>query len=246
MNSAFVIAPVVGLFSALHCVGMCGGIVGALTFSLPERVRRDAGRLAAFTVAYNAGRILSYALAGGLFGWLGGLLFAADNAGAAALVLRLAAALVTVAVGLYIAGWLPRLARIEQLGEPLWRTLEPVGRRLLPVHTLWRALLYGAIWGWLPCGLVYSVLLLAATTTDPVSGGLVMIAFGLGTMPAMIATGVSASKIAQFMSGKRLGAGLLIIVLGLATIAMPVMKFASTGEDMQHGGHGHAMPPDSD
>ena len=97
-----------------------------------------------------------------------------------------------------------------------------------------QALGLGLIWGLLPCGLVYSVLLLAATTAEPSSGGLVMIAFGLGTMPAMIATGVSASKLAQFMSRRRVGAGLLIIALGLATIAMPVMKLSHSGEPMQH------------
>ena len=104
-----------------------------------------------------------------------------------------------------------------------------------------QALGLGLIWGWLPCGLVYSVLLLAATTTDAAAGGLVMLAFGIGTMPAMIATGVSASKIAQFMSGKRVGAGLLIVVLGLATIAMPVMKLTQSGDSMDHGSHGHMM-----
>jgi sulfite exporter TauE/SafE len=68
-----------------------------------------------------------------------------------------------------------------------------------------------------------------------------MVAFGLGTMPAMIATGISASKLAQFMSGKRLGAGLLIIVLGLATIAMPVMKFTSADGQMDHSQHGRML-----
>ena len=86
------------------------------------------------------------------------------------------------------------------------------------------------------------MLLLAATTADPASGALVMAAFGLGTTPAMLATGLSASKLAQFMNGKRLGAGLLIILLGLATIAMPAMKLAGTQEDSGHSGHNMSMP----
>jgi hypothetical protein len=89
---------------------------------------------------------------------------------------------------------------------------------------------------------VYSVLLLAATTTEPASGALVMAAFGLGTMPAMLATGLGASKLAQFMSGKRLGAGLLIVLLGLATIAMPAIKLAGTQEHSGHSGHNVSMP----
>jgi sulfite exporter TauE/SafE len=107
----------------------------------------------------------------------------------------------------------------------------------VPVESLPQALGLGLIWGWLPCGLVYSVLLLAATTTDPLAGGLVMIAFGFGTMPAMIATGMSASRLAQFMSGKRLGAGLLIVLLGIATIAMPVMSLSKSDGGMDHGHH---------
>ena len=147
MNTAYLIAPVVGLFSALHCVGMCGGIVGALTFSLPAQARQDLKRLLVFSLAYNVGRILSYTLAGALFGWLGALVFANGNAGLAAWLLRAAAAVVTVAVGFYIAGWFPRFASVERLGEPLWRALEPVGRRLLPVRTPARAVLFGAVWG---------------------------------------------------------------------------------------------------
>ena len=107
----------------------------------------------------------------------------------------------------------------------------------MPVETSAQALGLGFIWGLLPCGLVYSVLLIAATTTEPVDGALVMLAFGLGTMPAMVATGLSASKLAQFMSGKRLGAGLLIVLIGIATIAMPVIKLSGSQGHAGHGGH---------
>lgn len=220
MNSAYVIAPVVGLFSAMHCIGMCGGIVGALTFSLPERVRNEPRRLLAFTLAYNAGRIVSYALAGALFGWLGALVFAAANAGAAAWVLRLTAAVITVAMGLYIAGWLPRFARLERLGEPLWRTIEPWGRRLLPVHTLGRAVLYGAVWGWLPCGLVYAMLIAAPAQSSMLGGALYMTLFGLGTLPIMLGTGMLAGRLRGW-TGKtvlRQLAGLGVVALGLFTL----------------------------
>ncbi|MGB5578571.1 MAG: sulfite exporter TauE/SafE family protein, partial [Woeseiaceae bacterium] len=108
---------------------------------------------------------------------------------------------------------------------------------LLPVTSLPKALGLGLLWGWLPCGLVYSVLLLAASTANVVDGGLVMLAFGLGTSPAMIMTGLSASKLSQFMSRKRLGAGLLIILLGLLTLAMPVMKMSAGPSDTTHSQH---------
>lgn len=220
MNSAYVIAPVVGLFSALHCIGMCGGIVGALTFSLPERVRREPRRLLVFTLAYNAGRILSYALAGALFGWVGALVFAAGNTAAAARPLRLIAALVTVAMGLYIAGWWPRFARVERLGEPLWRLLEPLGRRLLPVHNLARATLYGAVWGWLPCGLVYAMLIAAPAQLSMLGGALYMALFGLGTLPVMLGSGLLAGRLRGWAGNAALRqlAGLGVIGLGLFTL----------------------------
>lgn len=220
MNTAYLIAPVVGLLSALHCVGMCGGIVGALTFSLPAHARRDMTRFLVFTLAYNIGRILSYALAGALFGWLGALVFASANAGVAAWLLRAVAALITVAVGFYIAGWFPRFARVEQIGEPLWRALEPVGRRLLPVRTPVRALLFGAVWGWLPCGLVYAMLLAAPAQSSAVGGAVYMALFGLGTLPVMLGTGLLAGRIRGF-AGKpapRLAGGLAVVGLGLFTL----------------------------
>ena len=113
----------------------------------------------------------------------------------------------------------------------------PAAKGLVPVENPLQALGLGLIWGLLPCGLVYSVLLLAATTTESSSGALVMIAFGLGTMPAMVATGVSASRLAQFMSRRRVGAGVLIILMGIATTAMPIMKLSDSADSMHHGMH---------
>jgi len=155
---------------------------------------------------------------------------------------RLASGVLIILVGLQLAfGW-RILAPLESAGAKLWNRIAPTAKGLVPVETATQALGLGLIWGWLPCGLVYSVLLLAATTTEPARGALVMAAFGLGTMPAMLATGLSASKLAQFMSGKRLGAGLLIVLLGLATIALPAMKLAGTQEHSGHSGHNMSMP----
>ena len=190
-------------------------------------------------VAYNAGRVLSYAFLGVLVAVLGKTVVAGIPDIAAPV--RFASGMLIILVGLQLAfGW-RILAPLESAGAKIWNRIAPAAKGLVPVESLAQALGLGLIWGWLPCGLVYSVLLLAATTAEPTSGGLVMVAFGLGTMPAMIATGISASKLAQFMSGKRLGAGLLIIVLGLATIAMPVMKFTRADRQMDHGQHGRMM-----
>jgi len=186
-------------------------------------------------IAYNLGRILSYAFLGVAVALLGKTAVASIPDLAAPV--RLASGVLIILVGVQLAfGW-RILTPLENAGARLWKRIAPAAKGLVPVETTTQALGLGLIWGWLPCGLVYSVLLLAATTAEATGGGLVMIAFGLGTMPAMIATGVSASKLAQFMSGKRLGAGLLIILLGLATIAMPVMKLSGTQDHSGHGGH---------
>jgi sulfite exporter TauE/SafE len=155
---------------------------------------------------------------------------------------RFASGALIIFVGLQLAFDWRILSPLENAGAGLWRKVAPAAKALVPVETHLQALGLGLVWGCLPCGLVYSVLLLAATSAEPASGGLVMIAFGLGTMPAMVATGVSASKLAQFMSGKRLGAGLLIILIGIATIAMPVMKFAKS-DDTPHSHHSMTQEP---
>jgi sulfite exporter TauE/SafE len=211
---------------------MCGGISGL--FAVNANV---ASLRAQFTkaIAYNLGRILTYAIIGAAVAVLGKSAVASIPALMAPI--RLASGVLIVFVGLQLAfGW-RILAPLENAGARLWKRIAPAAQGLVPVNTIPQALGLGLIWGWLPCGLVYSVLLLAATTAQPAGGGLVMIAFGLGTMPAMVATGVSASKLAQFMSGKRMGAGLLIVLLGLATIAMPVMKLTGIQGQSGHGGH---------
>ena len=220
MTSSYLLAFVVGMFSALHCVGMCSGVVGALSYSLPERIRSDWSRFVVFALAYNLGRVLSYSVAGALFGALGGAMIEVGAQLWLRDLLRWLAAAIMVGIGLYIAGWLPRFAALERIGEPLWRWLQPVGRRLLPVTTLLRALIYGAIWGWLPCGLVYSMLLSTPAQGEPIAGALFMALFGIGTLPVMLATGFFAGRLYRFTEDSRLRvvSGLSVVGLGLFTL----------------------------
>ena len=208
------------MLSALHCVGMCGGVAGALSYSLPERILNDWSRFAAFALAYNLGRILSYALAGALFGALGGVVFEAGSRLWLQDLLRWSAAAIMVGIGLYIAGWFPRFSRLERIGEPLWHRLQPIGRRLVPVTTLPRALIYGAVWGWLPCGLVYSMLLSTPAQGEPAAGAVFMALFGAGTLPVMLGTGLFAGRLYRFIGDSRLRvvSGLTIVALGLFTL----------------------------
>lgn len=192
-------ALAVGFLGGVHCVGMCGGIVGALSFGLPQGTRTGLAAQWPFLLAYNAGRIGSYALVGALaggFGWFAANLVAVN---AAQTVLSALAGLFMIALGFYLAGWWRGLARIERAGGAVWRKLEPFGRRLMPVRTTAQALRLGIIWGWLPCGLVYSVLVWTLTAGGAAEGALLMAAFGLGTLPNLLVMGVFAARLAGFV-----------------------------------------------
>ncbi|WP_237045042.1 sulfite exporter TauE/SafE family protein [Aquipseudomonas alcaligenes] len=209
-------ALILGLLGGGHCLGMCGGLMGALTLAIPPEQRARRLRL---LLAYNLGRILSYAAAGlliGLAGW-------AVASSPAAMLLRVLAGLLLIAMGLYLAGWWSGLTRIEALGRHLWRHLQPVASRLMPVSSLPRALLLGAVWGWLPCGLVYSTLLWASSQGSPGESALLMLAFGLGTWPVLLATGMAAERLTALLRrrGVRIAGGLLVILFGIWTLPGP-------------------------
>jgi len=217
------LAFTVGLFSAVHCIGMCGGIMGALSFGLPPQLRQNNARFFSFLLVYNGGRILSYAVAGALIGFLGSALLDFLGPGQGHRWLQWFAAFIMVLIGLHVAGWLPRLAQIERIGVPLWRLLEPFGRRLMPVQSIPQALIYGVVWGWLPCGLVYTMLISTATKVGPVNGALYMAAFGLGTLPSVMATGLLAGRLYRYAQNPYLKVmvGLIIIAIGLLTLWFP-------------------------
>ncbi|HFL2187039.1 TPA: sulfite exporter TauE/SafE family protein [Pseudomonas putida] len=209
-------ALVLGLLGGGHCLGMCGGLMGALTLAIPPEQR---GRRLRLLLAYNLGRILSYASAGlllGLAGW-------AVASSPAALALRVVAALLLIAMGLYLAGWWSGLTRIEALGRGLWRHIQPLASRLLPVSSLPRALLLGALWGWLPCGLVYSTLLWAASQGNAGYSAALMLAFGLGTWPVLLATGLAAERVNALLRRRsvRVAGGVLVMLFGMWTMPGP-------------------------
>ncbi|WP_456374425.1 sulfite exporter TauE/SafE family protein [Thiolapillus sp.] len=217
MEIGYLGAFLMGLFGALHCVGMCGSIMGVLTFSLPRETRQHAGRLLGYLGYYNFGRIISYCLAGSLAGAFGSGLLLRVSPQYGHSILLLFATILMVAVGFYLAGWFPGLAHIERAGAPIWRKLEPLGRKLLPVKSPLQALLYGLIWGWLPCGLVYSALFIALGQGSAFQGAVFMLLFGLGTLPAVVTTGVFADQIMRIARNPRMRiiAGIALIVFAL-------------------------------
>lgn len=206
-----------GLFSGLHCLGMCGSIIGSLTLSLKREIRENKKALIPFIFSYNLGRISSYTIGGLLAGLAEHVLTLPFGEGHGHRFLQIISALVMLGAGLHIAGWFPRFAYIEKFGGNVWKKIEPYGSRLIPVETLPRAFFFGMIWGWLPCGLVYTALALAATTGDVARSGMTMLAFGLGTMPAVMGVGIVTSWMVRLSNMKnfRQLAGLTLIILAL-------------------------------
>ena len=185
----------VGLLGGGHCAGMCGGIVGAVSLSLPGTRPRLP-----FLLAYNGGRILSYTLAGLLAGAVGASSFFLGHIVPVQKILYGVSSVMLVLLGLYLAGIWHGVTYIEGVGSGLWRRLQPLSKRLLPVRSAWQAVLLGAVWGWLPCGLVYSVLVAALAAGSAWQGGLLMLAFGLGTLPTLLAMGMAAVKLKKCCS----------------------------------------------
>lgn len=220
LTSAFLL----GLFSTLHCVGMCGGIIGALSLSLPVEIRNSRPKLFTFVLTYNLGRIISYSLAGLIAGAIGTSALQSAGFDQGHTILRIIGVLMMIAIGLYLTGWLPQLASVEKMGIPIWRRLEPIGRKLVPVVSLPKALAYGLIWGWLPCGLVYFVLIWALTAGDALHGALIMLAFGLGTLPTLITAGFMTSWITRFAHSTRARqvVGLLIVIMAIGSFFIPM------------------------
>ncbi len=222
-------AFIIGLLGAGHCLGMCGGITAALSFAVRSHSRASRIML---LVAYNVGRVGSYALMGALL------------AGAAASlpeqslpVLQVLSGVLLILLACYLSGLWRVLTVLERAGQRLWRYVQPVGQRLMPVTKPWQALALGMVWGWLPCGLVYSALAFSAVQADALSGGVSMLAFGLGTWPAVLSGGLLADTLRPILQAPafRYGAALLMLALGLWT-------FANMGA---HGAHHHGHELDA-
>ncbi len=230
-----VAAFMIGVLGSTHCIGMCGGIVGSLTMGLPESKRQSVLKLLPYLLTYNAGRLFSYSLAGLLVGFMSSSLGKFFQIGSFPIG-GLVGGLFMIALGIYIGGWLQTMAPLEKLGGILWRKIEPYGRRFIPVKTLGQALGMGLLWGWLPCGLVYSTLALSATSGNAIDSAMLMLAFGLGTLPMLLVMGGLAEKLQRFTRNKwtRYIAGILLIAFG-AMILMKVMGGGHMGSGHQHG-----------
>lgn len=212
-----------GIAGSAHCILMCGGLAGAL--SMRSRSVAPAGTAWRDASLYHIGRVGGYATAGALFGLFGATLQSAVNLPLLATSARLAAGLLVILVAVRVLFGLNALAGIERLGARFWKLVQPLAKQAASSPGSGRSLLLGLLWGWLPCGLVYSVLLLAALTGSAARGAGIMLAFGLGTMPAMLTSSACAARLSDWTrrrATRQLGGALLLIFgVWMAWAAIP-------------------------
>ncbi|GGW71137.1 hypothetical protein GCM10008111_29060 [Alishewanella tabrizica] len=203
---------------------MCGGIVAALQMAMPATDRAEKFRLQLFL---SLGRLTTYAVFGGLVGYFGAS--AMSLAGISLLWLRLVAGLLLIAMALYIARLWFGLTQLERLGQRLWRHVQPYTKALLPLNSPSKAYRYGVLWGFLPCGLVYSTLSWSLASGSAAAGALLMFMFGLGTLPALLSFGAAANALTTLKNQPsfRYIAALLLALYGGYTIwlALPRLVF---------------------
>jgi hypothetical protein len=214
----------VGLLGSVHCAGMCGGIVSAFSVVPPRRfpvavvtLRSAPSEALLRVLAYNGGRIASYAAAGALAGGLAAGARALTGLAAIETVGYWLANLLLVVLGLYLMDAWRGLAHVEQLGQRAWRRIEPLTVRLLPLDSPPKLVALGAVWGWLPCGMVYSVLLTAVLSGSALSGAAVMLAFGLGTLPMLVTIGMLGAPLRSWIQRRavRVASGLVVFGYGM-------------------------------
>jgi sulfite exporter TauE/SafE len=230
-TTPYLTAFLTGLLGGVHCVGMCGGIAGALAQGIAPELRQRSSTILPITLGYNLGRLFSYTLAGALVGYLG------YNAGNVTeqykgwMTLRIVAGVFMIVLGLYLGRWWFGLIKIEQLGGRLWQRISGLTKKLLPVRHAYQAISLGALWGWLPCGLVYSMLVFSFAAGGWLQGAGFMLSFGLGTLPVLLGVGMAAGRITTVLQTPMLRylAGLLVISFGVWTIIATVMTQANVG-----------------
>jgi sulfite exporter TauE/SafE len=227
----------IGLLGGAHCMGMCGGIMGALTMGVADT---NYQKRMYFIVLYNVGRISSYLL----IAWIFYLFIDRIQIYFSIQFMRFIAGCLLIAMGLYLANWWRGLVYLEKAGAYLWRYVQPFSRSLLPVKSPYQALFLGAVWGWLPCGLIYSALAYAVAADSALQAVITMLAFALGTLPAVMASGLLAERLVTLVKNTsiRQGMAVLIIVFGVWTLVIAQQHRHHTAASAPMGEAQHHHP----
>jgi uncharacterized protein len=212
----------IGLVGSGHCLGMCGGISSVLSLGSQDVSGRtiSPSRKLLIPLFYNIARLMSYMLFGAVFGGFSATIADMASVNQSFVILRMLAALLMIVLGLYLGRWWLGLLVIERAGQSLWRLISPFANRLLPLRSVWYAFPLGLLWGWLPCGLVYSMLTWSAASGSAFAGAMTMGVFGLGTLPAMLLIGFGASLKSSWLIGGRFKKTLAIFVIAYGSYTL--------------------------
>lgn len=227
MSLDFYSAFLIGLLGSGHCLGMCGGITTMLTTAIKPintspntATHTSKNNKTLLVICYHFGRILSYSFIGFIVAFTGSM--ASKSIGLPLQILHIIAGVFLILLGLYIGQWLYWLTYIEKLGKYIWQVISPSAKKLLPVQTSPQAFLLGVLWGWLPCGLVYSTLTWSLASGSGFQGASIMFAFGLGTLPALIALSFGLPFINQLITSNlfRKASAILLILWGINSLTI--------------------------
>ena len=218
-------AIILGLMGASHCISMCGGIIGSLSLATDQNQSKWSR-----IVSYQFGRITSYAL----FGLIAGILGQQASQLSTFPILKYISAILLLLMGLYVSRVWMLLTVFEKAGKLLWNKISPLSKKLLPVTSIKQAILLGALWGWLPCGLVYTSLGYAVTTANPIDSALFMLAFGVGTLPATLVAGAASLTLKEWLNKKPIRMLSALVFIGLGSYMLFELLTAST---MTHHHH---------
>lgn len=218
-TSQLISALIMGLLGSGHCLAMCGGVASSLTLAV-----KDKSQVKRYTLLYNLGRTLSYCIAGALAAGISQQF--ASRSTTFSFALSVLSGVFMILVGLYIMRLTFSLNWIEKVGKfAIWQHLVKLNKRLLPVNSNAKALAYGMLWGWLPCGLVYSALLFSISMQSAVYGASFMLLFAIGTLPAMVGLAFAADKFKQILNHNavRMVFGNIFIFYGLYLLIIALL-----------------------
>lgn len=215
-------ALIIGLGSSAHCMGMCGGIAAGFGGRNTKVTRQNSFRS---NLLFNAGRLLTYTLLGVIAGLLTNML--PGHLSSLQLMIRIAAGLMLVLMGLYLSGWWPVLTHLEKMAMPLWTKVQPAIRSVTKGDSKYRSMQLGVLWGLLPCGLVYSSLIWASSSGSAITAGLLMLFMGIGTLPALLSLGFAGAQLIRTSVFRRMS-GLTLICYGVWTSYMPLQSLLSS------------------
>ena len=206
--SLIISAYLIGLAGSIHCIGMCGPMVGLMESSIA-----DAHSPLWRRVAYHVGRLVFYVLLGAGVASIAGVGMNSSWGSGVALTLRFISVIVIAALALQLLRGKKTGGALERIGQQLWQRISPLARFVLPMSTPTKSLAAGMLWGAVPCGMVYSVVTLAATSASALSAAAIMMAFWSGTLPTLLTLGFGAQRVNSPRLRTLTGAALMLVAL---------------------------------